>query len=209
MNGMAFQTESGSKGIQTEEFDGGCRFFQRRDFGFTFGKLFGVALGLAFVGMGIAMPFLSVTTAPGMGPLVKIAIGVALGLFGAFIISAVWRNLAGVLEVDLAKGCLRRFALDRNNKRHGFREIAFQDIRGVFTEGEQADEDNVRPGESLIITYKGRPGRLHALSSNCGQIGMVRDYILTEALHQQPAPVLDGVAAFVKRAKWEFRQRMN
>ncbi len=209
MFGLTFLAKTDIKGIQTEEFEGGRRFRQGRDFGFTFGKLFGVLFGLFWIGLGIAMPFLSETAAPGMSLFLKAAIGIFMTLFGAFIISAVCRNLAGVLEVDLARRSIRSFTIDRNNKPHALREIAFQDVRGVFTEGESTDDDRAVYRESLIITYKRRPGRLTALTANSDQIAIVRDYILTAALQQQAAPVIDGWGGFVERAKWELQQRVK
>ncbi|MFZ1468404.1 MAG: hypothetical protein WAT09_05420 [Paracoccaceae bacterium] len=209
MFGQTFQTRTDTRRILTEEFDGGRRFVQRRDIGFTFGKLFGVVFSLFWIGSGLAMPFLSEATVPGMSLLLKAAIGIFLVLFGAFILSAIWRQLGGVLEIDLAKGCLRHFTIDRNNKQHGFREIAFQDVRGVFTEGEPVDDNTVGQKDSLIIAYHGRPGRLVALSAPGDQIATVRDFILTEALHRPAAPHVDGLVSFAQRAKWECLQRMN
>ncbi len=207
MLGLTIAHGTTVKGIRIEEFEGGRRFCQERDAGATFGTVFGIAFGLVWVALGLAMPFLSQATAPGLGFVLKAAIGVFLVLFGGFIISAVWRNLSGVLEVDLANACLRHFTVDRNNKRHGLRKIGFDAVRGIFTEAETSDETPAKRSESLIITYQGRPGRLHALSSSSGQIAMVRDYILKEALQQQAPPVVNGLAAFARRAKWEFQQR--
>ena len=208
MFGMSFVSATKIKGIETEEFVGGRRFSQERDMGFTLGKLFIVAFSLLWVGLGVAMPFLPEATVPGMGFLSKAAIGVSLVLFGGFIAIAIWRNLGNVLEVDIANRRIRYFAIDRNNKRHGFREIAFQDIRGVFTEGEPIDDNPCNVRERLIINYKGRPGRLDALLSSSDQIAIVRDFILTEALHQQAAPIVNGLEKFAKRAKW-LQQRAN
>ena len=207
MFGLFIQTDVGFNRLVTEEFDGGRRFNDGRDVGFTFAKLFGVVFGLFWIWLGLAMPFLPEANAPGMSLLLKLAIGVFLVLFGAFIVSAVWRNLTSVLEVDLGKRCLRHFVLDRNDKRHSFREIAFQDIRGVFTEGKEKPIDSSRQRQSLIINYHGRPGRLDALTSDSDQIDGVRDFILTEALQRQAAPSVGGPRGFAQRALWEIRER--
>jgi hypothetical protein len=185
----------------------GRRFSQLRDTGFSVGKIFGVVFGLVWVALGISMPFLPETATPGMGLFLKAGIGICVAVFGAFIVGMVWRNLGRVLEVDLGAGCLRHFAVDGNGNRHALREIAFQDVRGVFTEGEQDVHDNLIRRESLIISFDGRPGRLDALSAHSDQIAMVRDYIISEALHRQTAPVVGGARTFVECAKWEVRQR--
>jgi hypothetical protein len=155
------------------------------------------------------MPFLSEVTAPGMSLLVKVAIGVAMVIFGAFVIFSVNRNMSRVLEVDLANKTIRAFSTDKNNKRNAIREIAFQDITGVFGEWDEGEWQNIDCPESLVINYDGRPGRLYALAGRSDQIATVRDFILTEALHRQPAPVVDGVGSFLEHAKWAIKQRIR
>jgi hypothetical protein len=169
----------------------------------------GIFFGLFWVGLGLFMPFLSEVTAPGMSFLLKVVIGAVMLLFGGFIIYAVCRNMSRVLEVDLANRTIRSFATDRNDKRHGYREIAFRDITGVFGEWDEGEWQNTDCAESLIINYDGRPGRLYVLAGRSEQIVMVRDFILIEALHRRAAPVVDGVESFLEHAKWAFQQRMR
>ncbi|MEY8142854.1 hypothetical protein [Falsihalocynthiibacter sp. CO-5D18] len=202
-------TDSKSKSIQIEDFEGGRRFIQGRVIGFSFGKLFGISFGVLWIGLGLMMPFLSEATAPGIAPMLKIVTGSVMVLFGVFIVYAVRRNIGRVLEVDLANRSIRAFVIDNNNRRRAFREIAFQNITGVFSEFDESELQNTNCSESLIINYRGWPGRLYALSGRSEQMAMVRDFILTEALHRQPALIVDGVDSFIAHTKWALKQRMK
>lgn len=204
---LTFVLNAAVKKLQVEEIENGFRFREGRDDALTAGTVFGFSFGLVWVALGIGMLFLPETAMPGASPLLKAVIGAVLAGFGAFILGAVRNNRENVLEADLAHRTLRHFIVDRHNRRGGYREIAFSDVMGVFTEANQGSDEQRFPQQSLIINLRSRPGRLSVLTSNDADIASLRDFLATEVLNGQAAPVVNGLRSLVERTGWEIRQR--
>lgn len=206
---VTFKTQSKVPKLQVTDIPGGLRITQMGMNTLAPARIFGAGFGLCVVGSGIGMLFISEAMMPGAGPLLKVSIALALALFGGFILWAIWQNLSCVLDIDFDAAELRHFRINVKGKYKSRLTIPFSDIKGVFTEGlPQMAEGAIDHRSCLIITYRGRNGRLDALTALNGQIAALRDLILTQALNRKAAPAVDGGGAFIDRTKWELQQRM-
>ncbi|MDN5788896.1 hypothetical protein [Pseudorhodobacter sp.] len=208
---MIFLFGNTVKGVKlvTQDIPGGLRITEPAMKTISVGRIFGTALALCFVAIGIGVLFVSDAAMPGAGILLRATIATVFTLFGGFVLWAMWQNLSSVLEIDLDKSELRHCYINGKGRHRSSRTIAFADVKGVFTEGLEVYQDPWIFDERsrLIISFRGRNGRLDALTGSTDEITALRDLILTQALNRQAAPVVDGVGAFVDRAKWQWRQR--
>ncbi|MEM9434951.1 MAG: hypothetical protein AAGA12_13590 [Pseudomonadota bacterium] len=105
----------------------------------------------------------------------------AIVLLGLRCITAIWHDWRNIVQIDRVKQVIRHVNINRRGLSSGILAIPFDDLISV-TLSVTADEEEMDPNRrvSLVLRYRGVPGRLVLLQGTVEELTVARDLIIKD-----------------------------